>query len=295
MTRTLDAVVALDAHAELGEGPVWDDRRNCLFWVDIMRGLVHRFDPADGSDRAVEVGQPVGAVRPTADGDLVVALRDGFARLDPETGALRMIAAVDADHPERRMNDGSCDAAGRFWAGTMALDETPGAGSLYRLDPDGTVRTMIAGVTISNGLAWTADGRTMYYVDTGSGCIDRFDVEPVTGDLSGRRPFVRVPPGAGAPDGLTLDADGGVWVALWGGGAVRRYTPDGALDGIVALPVSHPTSCAFGGIDLGDLYVTTASIALAPPARAAQPHAGAIFRCRPGRVGRSIHRFAEVR
>jgi sugar lactone lactonase YvrE len=288
---TPEPVVALDARAELGEGPVWDDRRACLFWVDIMRGRVHQFDPASGSDREVDVGQPVGAVRPTLGDDLVLAVRDGFARLDLLTGVARMIAAVDADHPERRMNDGGCDAQGRFWAGTMALDERPGAGALYRLDPDLRVRTMIAGVTISNGIDWTDDGRTMYYVDTGSGCVDRFDVEPASGEIGGRRTFVRVPAAAGSPDGLAIDSTGGVWVALWGGGAVHRYSPTGTLEQVVRLPVTHPTACAFGGPDFRDLYITSATIALTPAARTAQPHAGAIFRCQPGVAGRPSHRF----
>ncbi|MGE5244179.1 MAG: SMP-30/gluconolactonase/LRE family protein [Betaproteobacteria bacterium] len=287
--------VALDAHAELGEGPVWDERRACLFWVDIMRGLVHQFDPDTGVDRSIPVGQPVGAVMPTTEDDLVLAVRDGFARLDPASGAMRMIAAVDADRPERRMNDGNCDAAGRFWAGTMAIDERPGAGALYCLDPDGRVRTMLTGVTISNGLDWSDDGRVMYYVDTGSGRVDCLDVDPDTGDLGGRRGFVQVPADCGAPDGLTIDSEGGVWIALWGGSAVHRYSPDGRLVEAVRLPVTHPTSCAFGGPDLRDFYITTASTALTAGERAAQPLAGAIFRCRPGVAGRRAHRFGAAR
>jgi len=291
----IDVALALDARAELGEGPVWDDRRACLFWVDIMRGLVHAYDPATGADRAFDVGQPVGAVMPTSGDDLVLAVRDGFARLDPATGAVRLVAAIAHDHPDRRMNDGNCDAAGRFWAGTMALDERPGAGALYRLDPDGRVRTMLTGVTISNGLDWSDDGRVMFYADTGTGRVDCFDVDPATGDISGRRPFVTVPPDCGAPDGLTVDCDGGVWLALWGGGALHRYFPDGALDEIVRLPVTHPTSCAFGGVDCRDLYITTAAIALDADARAAQPQAGGLFRCRPGVAGRPANRFGGAR
>ncbi len=291
----IDVELALDAHAELGEGPVWDNRRACLFWVDIMRGLVHAYDPATGIDRALDVGQPVGAAMPTVGDNLVLAVRDGFARLDLSTGAVRLVAPVEGDKPHQRMNDGNCDAAGRFWAGTMALDEQPGAGALYRLDPDGRVRTMLTGVTISNGLDWSGDGRVMFYADTGTGRVDCFDVDAATGEIGGRRPFVTVPPGSGAPDGLTIDADGGVWLALWGGGALHRYSPTGALETTVRLPVTHPTSCAFGGPDLRDLYVTTASIALDPAARTLQPHAGGLFRCRPGVAGRPAHRFGGAR
>ncbi len=286
-----DVEVALDAAAELGEGPVWDPRAECLYFVDILRGHVHRFDPAANITRTYQVGQPVGAIALSDAGDMMLAVRDGFARLDLESGTVRMIAEVGADRPDRRMNDGRCDRAGRFWAGTMALDERPHAGALYRLDPDGRVHTMLRDVTISNGLDWTDDGTRMYYVDTGARSIDAFDVNPDTGALANRRTIARIAPDEGAPDGLVLDAEGFIWVALWGGGAVRRYAPDGTLDRVVRLPVAHPTACAFGGDDLGDLYVTTATIALTAADRARQPLAGAVFRCRPGVAGRPANRF----
>jgi sugar lactone lactonase YvrE len=189
------------------------------------------------------------------------------------------------------MNDGACDRAGRFWAGTMALDERPGAGALYRLDRDGRVETMLRPVTISNGIDWTGDDRRMYFIDSPTQSVDLFDFDATTGAIANRRTFVRIPPDAGVPDGLTVDAGEGVWVALWGGGAVHRYTPDGALDCVVRLPVTHPTSCAFGGDDLRDLYITTAAIALDARERERQAHAGGLFRCRPGFVGREPNRF----
>jgi sugar lactone lactonase YvrE len=224
-------------------------------------------------------------------GDLVLAVRDGFARLDPESGAVRLIADVERDRPDLRMNDGACDPAGRFWAGTMALDERHGAGALYRLDPDGGVRTMLTGVTISNGIDWSDDAARMYYVDSGARTIDVFDFDVTRGELANRRPFVRVPPDQGSADGLTIDADGFVWLSLWGGGALHRYAPDGTRDRVVTLPVTHPTSLAFGGADLGDLYVTSATIALSADERAGQPHAGGVLRLRPGVSGRAPHRF----
>jgi sugar lactone lactonase YvrE len=287
--------VALDAHADLGEGPLWDDVRARLFWVDIMRGLVHEFDPATASDRAIEIGQPVGAVGLARDGTLVLAVRDGFARLDVASVAVRTIATIDPGPGDLRMNDGACDPMGRFWAGTMALDERHGAGTLYRLDPDGLVRTMIASVTISNGIDWSDDCRTMYYVDSETGRIDGFDFDLASGGIGHRHPFATIPSEAGVPDGLTVDAEGGVWVALWGGGALHRYAPDGQLDRVVPLPVTHPTSCTFGGPDLGDLYITSAACALDADARAAQPLAGALLRCRPGVRGRRAHRFGAAR
>jgi sugar lactone lactonase YvrE len=240
--------------------------------------------------RTYAIDRPVGALALTVRGDVVLAVRDGFARLDPDSGDARAVATID--HPtDCRMNDGGCDAAGRFWAGTMALDERADAGALYRLDSNGRVETMIAPVTISNGIDWSADGRRMFFVDSPTQRVDVFDVDPLSGLVTNRRPFVSLPPDAGVPDGLTIDAEDGVWVALWRGGAVHRYTADARLDRIVRLPTTHPTSCAFGGDDLRDLYVTTATIALDAAARERQPDAGALFRCRPGPVGRLPHRF----
>src|SRR5262249_397331 len=183
-------------------------------------------------------------------------------------------------HPELRMNDGSCDAAGRFWAGTMALDERPDAGALYRLSCDGRVEMMLRPVTISNGIDWTDDDRSMYFIDTATGSVDVFNFELTSGTISNRRTFVRIGREQGAPDGLTIDADGFVWVSLWGGGAVHRYAPTGVLDRVVRLPVTHPTSCAFGGPELRDLYITTATVALTADQRVRQPQAGGLFRCR---------------
>lgn len=283
---------ALPAGAELGEGARWDERSQTLYWVDILKGRVHAYTPAAASCRTIAVGQPVGALALREAGGLVLALRDGFAALDPGTGALSWIARVEDDRPDQRMNDGRCDAAGRFWAGTMAFDPSPGTGTLYRLDPGGRVTPMLGGLTISNGLDWSLDGRTMYFVDSGTQRIDAFDFDPASGSISGRRTFAAVPETAGMPDGLVVDADGGVWVALWGGGALHRYAADGALERVVPLPVTHPTSCAFGGPDLRDLYVTSASVELGLLARERQPDAGGLFRVRPGVAGRASHRFA---
>jgi sugar lactone lactonase YvrE len=284
-------LLALAARAELGEGACWDPRSHTLFWVDILRGRVHQFSPATSACRSWAVGQPVGAAAVREAGGLVLALRDGFATLDLETGALDWIARVEDDRPAQRMNDGRCDAAGRFWAGTMAFDPSPGTGTLYRLDPAGGATPVLADLTISNGLDWSPDGRSLYFVDSGTQRIDLFDFDLAAGALSNRREFVRVPDAAGMPDGLVVDADGCVWVALWGGGALHRYATDGALAAVVTLPVSHPTSCTFGGPDLTDLYVTSASVELTPAALARQPYAGGLFRLRPGVAGRAAHRF----
>jgi sugar lactone lactonase YvrE len=286
-----DVALALDAQAELGEGPVWDPRGACLYFVDILRGRVHRFDPATHTLRTYDVGSMVGAVVLTGGEELMLAVHSGFARLNTPTGAVEVVAEIDDAHPDLRFNDGKCDPRGRFWAGTMALDERQNAGALYRLDPDRRVHTMLRDVTISNGLDWSDDAKTMYYVDSPTRSIDVFDFDVEDGSIRNRRSFVRIPRGEGIPDGMTLDADGCVWVALWGGGAAHRYAPDGSLDTIVRVPTRYATSCAFGGFDLGDLYITTAHVKLTAEERAAQPHAGGLFVARPGPKGRAPNRF----
>ena len=284
------ATLYLDAHAELGEGPVWDPIAGCLYFVDILRGHVHCAG-ASRECRTIPIGRMVGALAATDGGDLVLAAQGGFARLDLATGHVTTIANLDGGRPDIRMNDGKCDPAGRFWAGTMALDERPNAGGLYRLDSDGRVHTMLTGVSISNGLDWSDDGRVMYFIDSPTLAVDAFDFDARTGAIANRRTVVRIDLGVGVPDGMTLDADGCLWVALWGGGAVHRYTPAGVLDAVVAVPTTYPTSCTFGGADLRDLYITTAAVKLSARDRAEQPSAGGVFVARPGVRGRAAHRF----
>jgi sugar lactone lactonase YvrE len=289
IARTVER--AFDAADELGEGATWDVARQRLISVDIMRGRVHVFDPRTTTARTVEVGQPVGAAVPRRDGGLMLAVRDGFATLDLATRAMTFIAHIDLDRPDLRMNDGTCDAAGRFWAGTMAIDERPAAGALYRLDPDGSTHTMVTGVGISNGIDWSPDGGTMYYVDSLTQRLDRFDFDPASGMIANRRTLVTIDPAEGSPDGLTVDAEGAIWLALWGGSSIRRYLPDGTLDFVLPVPVTYPTTCAFGGADLGDLYITSATIRMNADERRRQPLAGSILRCRPGVTGRPAHAF----
>lgn len=284
------ADLVLDARAELGEGPAWDAETSQLLWVDIVRSQLHLFDPGSGGDRLLPVSQTVGAAVPASSGRIVLARRDGFALLDPANGSEHSIAACVADGV--RMNDGKCDPQGRFWAGTMAEDSRPGAGSLYRLDADHTVTEVLTGLTISNGMAWSADNSQMYFIDTMDHGVDVFDVDPVAGTLSGRRRLVDIAESDGLPDGMTIDAEDHLWVALWGGWSLRRYRPDGVLDGEISLPVANVTSCAFGGDDLGHLYITTASLTLTEQEREEQPLAGGVFRARPGVTGTPTVRYA---
>jgi sugar lactone lactonase YvrE len=282
------AELVLDAHAGLGEGPLWDARTAELLWVDIMAGLVHRFDPASGVDDTLDVGQPVGAVVPRAVGGYALALRDGFAVTDDD--GVRLVAPVDHDRPGLRMNDGACDSAGRFWAGTMHVDELPGAASLYRLEPDGRVERMLGDVTVSNGIGWSPDDTVMYYVDTPTQAVDAFDYDAASGAISNRRQIVTIDEGAGWPDGLVVDAEGCIWVALWEGWAVRRYSPAGELLAVIEVPVARVTKPAFGGPALDDLYITTGA---PDEADAKQPHAGGIFHVRPGVRGLPANSFAD--
>lgn len=273
--------------AELGEGPLWDVGRQCLWFVDIMRGHVHRFDPATKKDLIHEIGQPVGALAIAEKGFLVCAVRDGFAFLDPESGAVVPFVGVEKDLPRNRMNDGNVDARGRFWAGTMSMDGVRNAGALYCLAPDGVVTQHLTGVTTSNGIDWSADSALMYYIDTGEPRIDLFDFDLDRGAISNRRPFVSIDPADGKPDGLIVDAEDHVWVALWRGGQVRRYSPRGELLLTIRLPTPLTTKPAFGGADLADLYVTSAYIQLTTEEHAKSLSAGALFRLAPGVRGRA--------
>lgn len=282
-TRTRPAELVLDARAQLGEGPLWDAARRRLLWVDITAGDLHAFDPETGKDGAVAVGRALGAVGLRGGGGLVLAVADGFATADGDGGDVTLERQVEPHAPRTRMNDGACGPDGAFWAGTTGA---PGECGLYRLDSDWTSELVVEGVSTSNGIDWSPDGQYMYYVDTPTGRVDRFRFSS-SGSLSARETFVKV--ARGLPDGLTVDVDGCVWVALWDGGAVHRYTPDRQLDQVVTVPVDRATSCAFGGADLDVLYVTTAQPS---PAAGRQPLAGGVFAHRPGTRGREPYQFA---
>ena len=288
----ITAELVTDARATLGEGPVWDDREQCVWWVDILGESIHRTDPGTGQDDLIHVGQMVGSLGLRQRGGLVAAVRDGFVAVDPGSGRIERVADVEADRPSNRMNDGKVDPQGRFWAGTTDIDHRPGLGTLYRLDADLTVSPMLADVTISNGLDWTADGATMYFIDTPTQQVDRFSFEPSTGAISDRRRAVSIRPSAGSPDGMTLDAEDHLWVALWDGWAVERYAPDGNLELRVEVPAAQASSCTFGGLDFDLLFITTARKEFPVGGNPDQPHAGGLFVCRPGVRGRPAHRFA---
>jgi sugar lactone lactonase YvrE len=265
-----------------GEGPVWSERWGGLRWVDMLAGDVLSLAP-DGSVERRHISRVVAALRPRSRGGAVLGVERGFA-LEEADGMVTELDELWTD-ANLRMNEGACDPDGRFHCGSMAYDKQPGAGSLHRLDPDGSVHVVLTGVTVSNGLDWSPDGSRAYYNDTDSERTDVFDYDTDSG-LSGRRPFVDSP---GRPDGLTVDAEGGVWVALSNRGEVRRYAPDATLDAVVRLPVTKVTACTFGGPALDQLFITTSRQGLDADA---EPAAGSLFRTVPGVTGLPVREFA---
>jgi sugar lactone lactonase YvrE len=293
----------LDARVELTEGPTWDRARRSLTWVDLLGGRVNRVGLDGLEGPSIEVGKRVGSAVPTADGaGLVLATDAGFARVD-DRGGLEIVAEVPAvdGAVDSFMNDGKCDARGRFWAGTVGVAEgggpVPGGGALYRLEPGGEATVARTGVTLSNGMDWSPDGRAFYYIDSRAGGIDAHAFDLDTGELGAPRRVVELglTPEAGFADGMCVDADGALWTAVWGTGEVRRYTPRGALDRTIRLPVTQPTSCTFAGDDLDVLVITTAWHLLSAAERDRQPHAGGVFCCRPGVSGQAAHPFGAPR
>ena len=277
----LQAELVLDVHATLAEGPVWDARRGLLWWTDIPEGSVHAFDPVRAQDARFRAGGPVGALTLRGDGSLLLAMQDSFATLDPASGRVETILALPPEPHPRRANDGKCDPRGRFLVGRMALDESEGCGDLYRLDADRCVTRLLDNLTIPNGLAWRADGRELYFIDSPRRQVTAYPYDVVTGTLGLGRALVRFE-GDAVPDGMTTDADGCLWVALWGGGRVLCVSPGGEILATVGLPVSQVSSCTFGGPGLDELYITTAREGFGPDDDAREPLAGCLFRVRPG-------------
>ena len=279
--------VAIKAGDQLGEGPFWDEERGELLRVDIARGLVHGWSPETGASWRREVDGEVSAAIPRANRDGLLLAVGHRLLLDDGGGGVRVLARVEEDLAANRFNDCKCDPRGRLWAGTMSKERAPGAAALYRLAPGRELDRVIAGTTISNGLAWSPSGELMYFIDSTTQRIDVLDFDAAGGALSDRRPFAEIDPGDGIPDGMTVDADGGVWVCLFGGGAVRRYGEDGALEAHIVLPVTNPTSAVFGGPELRTLYVTSARHKLSE-----EPLAGAVLALDPGVTGLPGNPFA---
>ena len=282
----------VDAHAQVGEGPLWDEEQQVLYWVDILSSLLYIYDPATGENRALDVGQHVGTVVTRASGGLMLAVREGFASFDLETQELTLIANPEAHITGNRFNDGKCDPAGRFWAGTMAYENPTNQGSLYRLDTDFSVHKIFGDVAISNGIIWSLDHTTMYYIDTLRKNVRAFDYADDTGDISNERVIINVPEEIGMPDGMAIDSEGMLWVAHYGGSCVSRWNPNTAqLLLKIDLPVTQVTACAFGGPNLDILFITSAAQELDAAELERQPLAGGLFSIKTPYQGVPSFRF----
>lgn len=280
MTRQYDEIKCVLKHpSKLGESPVWDEQLKRLLWVDIVQGHVHEWHAESRSHVINEFPFKIGAIALADDSCLIAATDSGFIKLDLRFGTYEALCDPERHLTNNRFNDGKCDPAGRFWAGTM--DEVhghKGAGALYRLDPGNIAVEMIPNVTCSNGLAWTSDSKTMYFVDSPEQSVKAFDFDVQSGEIRNSRTVIDIPVAEGIPDGMTIDREGMLWVALWGGYKVARYDPaTGKKLEELKLPVSQVTSCTFGGENLEDLYITTANTGLTDEERALQPLAGSLF------------------
>ena len=282
----------IDAKATLAEGPFWHPREQRLYWVDITEGKVHIHEPNGSGDKVFEIGCQVGAAVPRAAGGLMLATERGLETFSVDSGEHEVVCDPESDLPNNRFNDGKVDPAGRFWAGTMSMQKEPKAGSFYCFEVDGTLRKLFDGVTVSNGLDWSPDAKTMYHIDSPTREVVAFDYCRETGEISNRRVLIRIDADAGVPDGMTVDAEGALWIAHWDGARVTRWSPEGELLDTVPLPAQRVTSCAFGGEQLDVLYITTAQRGLDDETLQRYPHSGGIFALRPGVKGMPTNEYA---
>jgi sugar lactone lactonase YvrE len=285
--RKIEIVVR--ARNQLAEGPVWLEDRQELLWVDITRGLVQSWCPRRERTIATRFQGETSAVVPCAGGGLIVAVDHELVLLEADVGdsaiPTKTLVSVETNLPDNRFNDCRCDPQGRLWAGTMSKAREPHTAGLYRLSANREIELVVGDTTLSNGLAWSPDGQSMYFIDSTTQRIDVFDFDGGDGSLANRRCLAEIAAADGMPDGMTVDAEGGIWVCLFGGGALRRYSPDGRLDEHIALPVPHPTCPAFGGEDLSTIFLTTTRHRLTRQELADMPDAGSVFALRPGVAG----------
>jgi sugar lactone lactonase YvrE len=285
--------LVLEARAELGEGPAWEPRNGCLYWVDIHAGHLHSFNPRTKLDYRIDVGESLGCAAPRRSNGLVLGLRSGFATLDLATEKLTHLVNPEAHLPGNRFNDGKCDPAGRFLAGSMDDAELEANGSLYSLGPDGALKTLLSGKRISNGLTWSPDHGSFYYIDTPTRTVMAYDYDLATGEIANPRPAIMVPPALGWPDGMTSDREGKLWVAMWGGAKLTRWDPsNGKLLAEIPFPALNVSACTFGGPDLTDLYVTSACKAMNTAQLAKYPLSGGLFRIRTNIQGLPTFKYA---
>lgn len=276
MTQNLS--VAVNTQSTLGEGTIWDDRRKCLFWVDIYQGILHRLDPKSGEHKSIKTGGFLGSVVPSEKEELILLINRSFVSLNWENETFETIGEVEKEIEENRFNDGKCDPSGRFWAGTMPQPEDKASGGLYCLKNDLTIEQKLSNIHISNGIVWTSDKQTMYYIDTPTKEVWAFDYDDQSGAINNKRVVINIAENEGFPDGMTIDNEDKLWIAHWGGYQVGRWDPTtGEKIFSVRLPVSQVTSCAFGGTNLDQLYITCARKGLSDEALKKEPLAGALF------------------
>jgi len=273
--------LVFDANTDLGEGPAWDFSSSLLYWVDIHAGELHIFHPQDNTDSRINLGEPIGCVALCLSGDLVIALQSGFATCHLPTQKLTHLVNPEKHLPGNRFNDGKCDPAGRFLAGSMDDAEIEASGSLYSYAPDGTLKTLLTSIRISNGLTWSPDYQTFYFIDTPTRQVTAFDYDLETGNIANPRPVVFIPPELGWPDGMTSDVEGMLWVAMWGGAKLTRWNPvTGQLLEAIPFPALNVTACVFGGVSLTDIYITSARKGMSAEQLVNYPLSGGLFRIR---------------
>lgn len=287
--------LVVEAKALVGESPCWDSENGVLYWVDVLGKRLHVYRPEYNSNSSISLGQLIGCVVPRTKNSVALALQHGFASLDLETEDLTILIDPEAHIPTNRFNDGKCDPVGRFVAGTMGIeDNVQGAGSLYSLDENLQVKKLLSNLTISNGLCWSLDSTTMYHIDSPTRQVTAFHYDLETGLIQNGRMIITIPEDKGLPDGMTIDQEGKVWIALWGGGAVTRWDPiTGVLLESIALPAPNVTSCTFGGPELRDLYVTTARHGMKKNDLENYPLAGGLFRLKTLVIGTQAVRFVR--
>ncbi|WP_332633391.1 SMP-30/gluconolactonase/LRE family protein [Halalkalibacter flavus] len=286
--------IAVPAKATLGEGPHWDHENERLYWVDILEKKLHIYEPQKSENRTITFEQYIGAVVGSKSGDLLLAMKNGIYRYNIQSGQLTFLTNPEGELPNNRFNDGKCDPAGRFWAGTMSLEEETHAGSLYRFQPSGDIKKVISPVTISNGLAWSPDHKYMYYIDTPTHEVQMYNYNKETGDISHAKTAVTIPDGNGYPDGMTIDQEGMIWVAHWGGSKVTRWNPhSGNLLDEIAVPAKNVTSCTFGGKNLDELYITTARKGMVESDFHSYPDSGHLFKVKTNVKGIPAYLFED--
>lgn len=282
----MNAELILDAKATLGEGAIWNQKEKILYWIDIEKGILHKFNPVSAKDEQFNLNKRIGTVVPSEKGGLLVALEDGIYHYNLLTDSISFIVNPAENSFEIRFNDGKCDPAGRLWAGTMSLTGKQKAGALYCLNNNGDIEKKIDSVSISNGIVWSLDNKKMYYIDTPTGKVKEYDYDNATGKISFLRDAVVIPPDMGYPDGMTIDSKGNLWIALWGGSAVGCWDPNsGELIYKIDVPVLNVTSCAFGGENLETLFITTASLGIQQDEQEKYPYRGGLFKADPGVKG----------